>query len=75
MLEKPVIKGTRIIAAFVLKMLSKGASFQDIIDGYPGLNKAAINAVLAYASYPTGRIAVRSGYHIRRLEYIRLRLL
>ena len=50
MLGKPVIKGTRITVALVLKKLSEGASAEDIILAYPNLTHTSISAVLAYAS-------------------------
>jgi uncharacterized protein (DUF433 family) len=50
MLGKPVIKGTRITVALILKKLSEGASPQQLLAAYPNLSEAAINAVLAYAS-------------------------
>lgn len=50
MLGKPVIKGTRITVALILKKLSEGATMQQMIAGYPSLSEAAINAALAYAS-------------------------
>jgi len=50
MLGKPVIKGTRITVALVLKKLSEGASFEDIILAYPNLTRISISAVLAYAA-------------------------
>ena len=50
MLGKPVIKGTRITVALILKKLSEGATQQQLLAAYPGLSVAAINAVLAYAS-------------------------
>ena len=50
MLGKPVIKGTRITVALILKKLSEGASFQQLIAAYPDLSESSINAVLAYAS-------------------------
>jgi uncharacterized protein (DUF433 family) len=50
MLGKPVIRGTRIAVGWVLKRLSEGASFEDLIVAYPDLTQAAIHAVLAYAS-------------------------
>lgn len=50
MLGKPVVKGTRITVALVLKKLSEGASAEDLITAYPSLTLASINAVLAYAS-------------------------
>jgi len=50
MLGKPVIKGTRLTVALILKKLSEGASSQQLMVAYPNLSVAAINAVLAYAS-------------------------
>lgn len=50
MLGKPIIKGTRITVALILKKLSEGASLQQLLTSYPGLSEAAINAALAYAS-------------------------
>jgi uncharacterized protein (DUF433 family) len=50
MLGKPVIKGTRITVALILKKLSEGATRQDIISAYPTITALAINAALAYAS-------------------------
>jgi len=49
MLGKPVIKGTRITVDFVLKRLSEGVSPVDLIEAYPNLTPAAIDAALAYA--------------------------
>ncbi len=50
MLGKPVVKGTRITVALILKKLSEGASVQDLIAAYPTLTQTSVNAVLAYAS-------------------------
>lgn len=50
MLGKPVVKGTRISVALILKKLSEGATTQDLIGAYPNLNETSIKAVLAYAS-------------------------
>jgi uncharacterized protein (DUF433 family) len=50
MLGKPVVKGTRITVALILKKLSEGASPDDLIAAYPNLTLLSINAVLAYAS-------------------------
>jgi uncharacterized protein (DUF433 family) len=50
MLGKPVVKGTRITVSLVLKKLSEGASFSDLLVAYPNLKETDINAVLAYAS-------------------------
>lgn len=50
MLGKPVIKGTRITVALILKKLSEGTTQKQLLAAYPSLSEAAINAVLAYAS-------------------------
>lgn len=50
MLGKPVIKGTRLTVALILKKLSEGASPQQLMEAYPNLSDVAINAALAYAS-------------------------
>ena len=50
MLGKPVIKGTRITAEQILRMLSEGASTQDILIAYSNLQAVHIIAVLAYAT-------------------------
>lgn len=50
MLGKPVIKGTRITVELILKLLSEGATTQDIIFAYPHLQAIHISAVLAYAT-------------------------
>lgn len=50
MLGKPVIKGTRISVALILKKLSEGATAGDLVNAYPNITLTSINAVLAYAS-------------------------
>ena len=50
MLGKPVIKGTRITVALILKKLSEGATLKQLLTAYPVLSGEAINAALAYAS-------------------------
>jgi len=50
MLGKPVIKGTRITVELILKMLSEGASTEDILMAYPHLQAVHVSAVLAYAT-------------------------
>ncbi|MBO9201504.1 MULTISPECIES: DUF433 domain-containing protein [Niastella] len=50
MLGKPIVKGTRITVALVLKKMSEGATAEDLIAAYPQLTFASISAVLAYAS-------------------------
>jgi uncharacterized protein (DUF433 family) len=50
MLGKPVIKGTRIPVDLIVRKLGEGASFEDLIDGYPNLSREAIHAALIYAA-------------------------
>ena len=48
---KPVIAGTRIPIYVILQMLRDGASFSEIIKGYPRLTIEDIQAVLDYSLY------------------------
>jgi uncharacterized protein (DUF433 family) len=53
MLEKPVIRGTRIPVELLLRKLSGGASEADLLDGYPRLTREDIHAAMRYAAQPT----------------------
>ena len=50
MLGKPVIKGTRLPVALIVRKLGEGASYEDLLDGYPNLSREAIQAALIYAA-------------------------
>src|SRR5262245_34648828 len=50
LLGKPVIRGTRISVELVLRDLSEGATFEDILDSYPHLKREDILACLAYGA-------------------------
>lgn len=50
MLGKPLIKGTRITVALLLKKLSEGAQPEAILEMYPQLSREDIFAALQYAS-------------------------
>ncbi|MFZ3167040.1 MAG: DUF433 domain-containing protein [Candidatus Methanoperedens sp.] len=50
MTGKPVIKGTRLTVQFILGLLVHGASAEDIIDEYKGLNMKDIRACLLFAT-------------------------
>ncbi len=50
MLGKPVIRGTRIPVELVLRKLSEGATEAELLDAYPRLTTAGIQAALAYAA-------------------------
>ena len=47
---KPVIKGTRIPISVILDQIAAGESWDEIIGGYPELNREDIKAALLYAS-------------------------
>lgn len=44
MMGKPVILGTRIPVELILRKLSEGATEADLLDAYPRLTKADIQA-------------------------------
>ncbi len=50
MLGKAVIKGTRIPVELLVRKLSEGATLEDLLDAYPRLVLADIQAALAYAA-------------------------
>ena len=50
MLGKPIIKGTRITVEIILRKLSEGANFDDILKMYPNITKEDIYAALDYAA-------------------------
>jgi uncharacterized protein (DUF433 family) len=50
MLGKPVIKGTRIPVELLIRKLGEGATIDDLLDAYPNLKRADINAALLFAA-------------------------
>lgn len=48
---KPIIRGMRISVEMILELLSKGASVEEILEDYPGLELADIWAALRYAHH------------------------
>ena len=61
MLGKPVIRGTRIPVELILHKLGEGATFPELLDGYPRLTEADILAGLTYASSATGAVRMWRG--------------
>ena len=47
---KPVIKGTRIAVEFVIDLLGRGWTVEQVLDEYDHLTAEDIQACLAYAS-------------------------
>ena len=50
MMGKPVIRGTRIPVEIILRKLSEGATEEDLLDAYPRLTRADIQAAIGYAA-------------------------
>ena len=50
MLGKPIIRGTRMTVALILRKLSEGATETDVLDVYPYLTQGDIHGALAYAA-------------------------
>ena len=47
---KPVIRGTRLTVEYVLNLLAHGATTEDILEEYQGLNHADIQACFLFAT-------------------------
>jgi uncharacterized protein (DUF433 family) len=47
---KPVIRGTRIPVALLLRKLGEGATVEDLLDAYPRLTTDDVRSALAYAA-------------------------
>ena len=47
---RPCIRGHRIWVSLILDLLASGATLQEILDDYPGLVEADIQASLAYGA-------------------------
>jgi uncharacterized protein (DUF433 family) len=52
MVGKPVIKGTRLTVEYILKLMARGATEQEILDEYEGLTVEDIRACLLFATRP-----------------------
>ena len=50
MMGKPVIRGTRIPVELIFRKLREGATEADLLDAYPRLTKADIQAAISYAA-------------------------
>ena len=50
MVGKPVIRGTRIPVALILKMLGQGMVTEEILREYPRLERGDIEAAITYAA-------------------------
>lgn len=48
---KPIIRGRRIAAAMVLRLLAQGQTRAEILDSYPALEAEDIDACLLFAAH------------------------
>jgi uncharacterized protein (DUF433 family) len=51
---RPVVRGTRIAVQTVLEFLAAGDSVKDVLEEYPRLTRADVQACLDYASRVMG---------------------
>jgi uncharacterized protein (DUF433 family) len=51
---RPVVRGTRIAVQTVLEFLAAGDSVEDVIEEYPRLKRADVQACLDYAARVMG---------------------
>lgn len=56
---QPCIRGKRLRVTDVLSLLSAGASFEEILEDYPFLERDDIYAALEYAARQTDHVVVR----------------
>ncbi len=56
MLGKPCIKGTRITVELILRWLSEGRTFAELLEAYPHITEDDIKAALAYAADTVGTV-------------------
>ena len=54
MLGKPCIRGTRITVELILRWLSEGRTFAELLEAYPHISEEDIKAALAYAADTVG---------------------
>jgi uncharacterized protein (DUF433 family) len=57
---RPCIRGLRIRVKDVLELLSAGASFEEILQDYPFLEREDIFAAIDYAAYQTDHVVLRT---------------
>lgn len=57
---RPCIRGLRIRVKDVLELLAAGASFEEILEDYPFLEREDILAAIDYAAHQTDHVVLRT---------------
>jgi uncharacterized protein (DUF433 family) len=57
---RPCIRGKRIRVTDVLQLLSAGASFEEILEDYPSLEREDILAAIEYAARQTDHVVLHA---------------
>ncbi len=50
LLGKPVVKGTRLLVDFILRLFAAGWTEQQVLENYPTLTMDSLQAVFAFAA-------------------------
>ena len=58
--DRPCIRGKRMRVTDILQLLSAGASFEEILEDYPFLQREDILAAIEYAAYQTDHIVLQT---------------
>jgi uncharacterized protein (DUF433 family) len=57
---RPCIRGMRMRVTDILQLLSAGASYEEILQDYPDLERDDILAAIAYAAQQTDHVVLQS---------------
>ncbi len=57
---RPCIRGMRMRVTDVLQLLSAGASYEEILEDYPDLQRDDILAALEYAAHQTDHVVLQT---------------
>jgi uncharacterized protein (DUF433 family) len=60
LLGQPIIRGTRVPVYLIVGLIGAGQSPEQIVDDYPDLTVADVEAAIAYAAHETARTEVRA---------------
>ena len=50
MVGKPIIRGTRLAVEFIVELLAENWTYEQLLENYPQLTEADVQAALHYAS-------------------------